>query len=65
MTSRRSDKQRLRFQEGQGWQPPPPPPPLAKYVSRNGLTIGGLIRNLDNLVHNMFPDWNGMTYKCK
>ena len=29
-----------------GWQPspPPPPPPLARYVSRNGLTIGGIIR---------------------
>ena len=29
-----------------GWQPSPPPPPppptLARYVSRNGLTIGGL-----------------------
>ena len=47
----KSDKQRLRFQEGGGggggegrWQPPPTP--LARYVSRNGLTIGGLVLEL-------------------
>ena len=43
IASKRSDKQWLRFQEG-GGNPPStlPPPPLARYVSRNGLTVGGL-----------------------
>ena len=38
ITSKRSDKQLLRFLEGVAT----PLLPLARYVSRNGLTIGGL-----------------------
>ena len=36
MISKRSDKQWFRFKVGAGWTPP-----LARYVSRNDLTIGG------------------------
>ena len=43
ITSKRSDKKWLTFQEGWWEPPPPPPPPLARYVSRNCLTIGGLM----------------------
>ena len=48
-TGRRSDKQWLRFQK------PPPPPPFARYVSRNGLTIRGLIGNQVKL--KIFQNW--------
>ena len=41
-TSKRSDKQWLRSQEGGGGGGGNHTPPLARYVSRNGLTIGGL-----------------------
>ena len=40
ITRKRSDKQWFRFQEG--WGGSNHPPPLARYVSQNGLTIGGL-----------------------
>ena len=26
--------------------------------------VAFLIGNLSNLDHNLFPDWNGMRYKC-